>query len=356
MISTLFLLSTEGKQSAPMIYDTAGQYVKGNVRFRMMPKPIFKHWHDKQWSHSNNDRLLMTHPPHSKPLILSRYVLLASLMLMPSVSQASVQFSDCQHMFYGAIEPDYIEPKLTKNTYPLCFNGFAVMYSGVSRTPLWSAEALTRDRLYQADELPRNDSFHQEMRLPAYARASLDDYSGSGYDRGHLSPNADMADLSQQYDSFHLANIVPQSPHNNRYVWRELESTTRYLTKKYGEVYVVTGVAFSGDTVKQLNAQVLVPSHLFKALYIPSINQAGVYYAPNDESGRVEVISIDDLALRSGIDVMPAVEPYVKANAYDLPLPGEEKNDGWFETSDWAWWAILLKEVALWIITQLRSS
>ncbi|WP_350556423.1 DNA/RNA non-specific endonuclease, partial [Pseudoalteromonas sp. CAL107-MNA-CIBAN-0098] len=80
----------------------------------------------------------------------------------------------------------------------LCMDGFATMYSGVSRTPLWSAEHLTRKRLNQAKEIDREDSFHEESRLPKSARASLSDYSGSGYDRGHIAPNANMATRSQQ--------------------------------------------------------------------------------------------------------------------------------------------------------------
>ena len=36
---------------------------------------------------------------------------------------------------------------------------------GVTRTPLWSAEHLTRARLNQAKTIDREDSFHEESRL-----------------------------------------------------------------------------------------------------------------------------------------------------------------------------------------------
>lgn len=273
----------------------------------------------------------------------------------------AVDFADCRDNFYGATPPDYIEAKLTRNSYPLCFNGFATMYSGVSRTPLWSASHLNRRRLSQADTLPREDSFHEESRLPESVKAHLSDYSNSGFDRGHIAPNADMANISQQYDSFSLANIAPQSPRNNRYIWRNIESATRYLTKQYGEVYVVTGVAFTSKRVKKIGSGVLVPSHFFKAVYIPAIGQAGVYYAPNDESERIEVISIDELALRSGIDVMPAIEPAAKAQAFELPLQaGGQTTD---IESDGAngngaaepWWLTLLVEIIVWLIEQWRN-
>lgn len=240
-----------------------------------------------------------------------------------SIAQAA-SFQGCLNDFYAKTAPVFVNNQLEKNTQPMCFNGFAVMYSGVSKTPLWSAEYLTRTRIEQAEQLSRNDNFHEEGGLPKSMRARLQDYSKSGYDRGHLSPNGDMATENQQYDSFSLANIAPQSPRNNRYVWRNIESATRQLAKKYGEVYVVTGVTFTQKKITRLNNRVFVPSHFFKAVYIPAIAQAGVYYAPNDESDRVEVISIDDLALRSGIDVMPAISASAKSQAFDLPTTAQQ--------------------------------
>ncbi len=264
-------------------------------------------------------------------------------------------FSQCSQSFYGGVYPEFVNDKLSSKTQSLCMDGFAVMYSGVSRTPLWSAEYLTRDRLNQAKEIDREDSFHEESRLPESARASLADYSGSGYDRGHLAPNADMATRSQQYDSFSLANIAPQSPRNNRYIWRNIESATRYLTQQYGEVYTITGVAFTNKQTKRLNGQVLVPSHFFKAVYIPAINQAGVYYAPNDESERIEVISLDELAEQIGVDVLPVLDTAIKSQALALPLKAGEEIDAPTTPNEDPVWLIFVLALVEWIITQLQA-
>ncbi|MGM8870387.1 DNA/RNA non-specific endonuclease [Psychrobacter sp. 2Y5] len=263
--------------------------------------------------------------------------------------------SQCNESFYGGVYPEFINDKLRANTQALCMDGFAVMYSGVTRTPLWSAEHLTRTRLNQAKTIDREDSFHEESRLPESARASLDDYSGSGYDRGHLAPNADMATRSQQYDSFSLANIAPQSPRNNRYIWRNIESATRYLTQQYGEVYTVTGVAFTDKKTKRLNRQVLVPSHFFKAVYIPALNQAGVYYAPNDESERVEVISLDELSEQVGVEVLPVLDSAVKQQVLALPLKAGEKIDAPTEPSEEPLWLIFVLALVDWLLTQLQA-
>ena len=271
-----------------------------------------------------------------------------------SAAQAD-DLSQCSQSFYGGVYPEFTNPKLSNNTQALCMDGFAVMYSGVSRTPLWSAEYLDRKRLQQAKEIDREDSFHEESRLPKSMRAKLSDYSGSGYDRGHLAPNGNMANRSQQYDSFSLANIAPQSPRNNRYIWRNIESATRYLTQQYGEVYTITGVAFTSKKTKQLADRVLVPSHFFKAVYIPASNQAGVYYAPNDESERIEVISLDELTAKIGIDVLPVLDVQTKAQAFDLPLKAGDSSDLPETPQEEPVWMLFVLAIIDWLVAQLQA-
>lgn len=281
---------------------------------------------------------------------------MAILLVATGITQAHADdLTQCSQSFYGGVYPEFTNTKLKKDTQALCMDGFAVMYSGVSRTPLWSAEYLDRTRLQQAKQIDREDSFHEESKLPESARASLSDYSGSGYDRGHLAPNADMANRSQQYDSFSLANIAPQSPRNNRYIWRNIESATRYLTQQYGEVYTITGVAFTDKKTKQLANRVLVPSYFFKAVYIPATNQAGVYYAPNDESERIDVISIDELTTEVGIDVLPMLDNQSKSQAFDLPLKAGESSDTPEAPVEEPGWMLFVWAILEWLITQLQA-
>jgi endonuclease G, mitochondrial len=95
-----------------------------------------------------------------------------------------------------------------------------------------------------------------------------------------------------------------------------------------------------------------VPSHFFKAVYIPATNQAGVYYAPNDESERIDVISIDELTTEIGIDVLPMLDSQSKSQAFDLPLKAGESSDAPAEEPEWMLfvWAILE-----WLIAQLQA-
>lgn len=287
--------------------------------------------------------------------VLNNSIMAVFAIVVGLSSAQADDLTQCSQSFYGGVYPEFTNTKLDKKTQALCMDGFAVMYSGVSRTPLWSAEHLDRRRLQQAKTIDREDSFHEESRLPKSMRASLSDYSGSGYDRGHLAPNANMANRSQQYDSFSLANIAPQSPRNNRYIWRNIESATRYLTQQYGEVYTITGVAFTGKKTKQLANRVLVPSHFFKAVYIPATNQAGVYYAPNDESERIDVISIDELTTEIGIDVLPMLDSQSKYQAFDLPLKAGESSDTPEAPVEEPEWMLFVWAILEWLIAQLQA-
>lgn len=227
--------------------------------------------------------------------------------------------SSCLNQFYREIPPYLVKTSLNKHSYPLCYNGFNVMYSGVSKTPLWVAESLTVQRL--STKIKREDNFHEESRVSSSHRATLADYRGSGYDRGHMAPNADMSNKEAQFHSFSLANMVPQSPKNNQQVWRELEEATRAIvTKQKNDMYVITGPVFSGKKLKTIGDGVIVPTGVFKAIYIPKTDVIGVYYAPNDSSLRVKIMSVCQLEEEIGINLFPQLTAEQKRNTYQLPL------------------------------------
>ena len=231
--------------------------------------------------------------------------------------------SQCLTQFYQNIPPILSKASLQKNSYALCFNGFNVMYSGVSKTPLWSAEHLTPQRL--SVKIKREDSFHEETRIPEQYRAVLADYRGSGYDRGHMSPNADMSNKVSQADSFSLANMVPQAPKNNQQIWRELEEATRAMvTKQKQDVYVITGPTFEGSRLKTIGHGVIVPTAVYKAVYYPKQGVTSVYYAPNNNTKQVKIISICELEDKVGINIFPQLTEQQKRNVYQLPKTAQQ--------------------------------
>ncbi len=259
-------------------------------------------------------------------MILFRIVLVALLAVPPGAALADTAPA-CPALFAQGRAPVLTNPKLDARTVPLCFDAFAVLHSGVSRTPLYAAERLTRAGISAARRVERDDSFHDEDRLPEDDRASLSDYVHSGFDRGHLAPAGDMPSPAAQAQSFSLANIVPQNRTVNRSLWAGIEESVRRLASERGELFVVTGPVFSGRNVGSIKGRVLVPTQLYKAIYDPRSGEAGAYLAPNAAGAEWKAVSIAALRDTAGIDVFPALPEAAKARAMDLPEPREFSRD-----------------------------
>jgi endonuclease G len=232
----------------------------------------------------------------------------------------------CADHYLDGRAPQITNPKLSQSTRELCFKVFSVMHSGVTRTPLWSAEHLEAHEVDSARQLTRENSFHAEQRLPAGQRAELADYARSGYDRGHMAPNGDMPDRDSQRDSFSLANIVPQDGENNRHLWAGIEGVVRKMAEKEGELYVVTGPAFLGTNLQKVG-QVLVPTHLYKLVWSPRQKAGAAWFVENTADAKANVISIPELERTIGIDLLPALGQEEKARMLRLPNIRQKNGD-----------------------------
>ena len=252
-----------------------------------------------------------------------KQLLLASLCALSLLSPTPVlsQNQACLKHFVDGKPPSFTRTSLQLKTAGLCYEAFAVMHSGVSRTPLWSAEHLTREQITAAKEVPRKDAFHAEETLPPDLRAELSDYARSGYDRGHMAPAADMPTEEAQHQSFSLANIVPQNRNNNQRLWSAIEGATRHLANQRGELFVITGPLFEGERIQRINGRVFVPTHIFKAVYDPHKKEGAAWLTPNEAGENFEVISLAALEKRAGINLFPSVPEQVKAQAMVLPEP-----------------------------------
>ena len=233
-------------------------------------------------------------------------------------SVALAMQASCPSHYYDGRLPEIGNRKMTASTTELCYGVFGVMHSGVTRTPLWSAEHLTADNLAAAKTLSRENSFHAEPRLPPGVRAELDDYERSGYDRGHMAPNGDMPDRRTQHESFTLANMVPQDAENNRHLWAGIEAVVRKLAQKEGDLYVITGPAFIGRDLQKVG-NVLVPTHLYKLVYSPRQRAGAAFFVENRPGAAYRTISVAQLESTVGIDLLPSLSEGEKEAM--LPLP-----------------------------------
>lgn len=211
--------------------------------------------------------------------------------------------TNCPGHFAGGEAPDITNPKLKVIAREICYSGYAIKHSGITRTPIYSAEYLTRERLLQAKGVKRQNSFHPDDNIPASERAELKHYAKSGYDRGHMAPSADMPDEQSMYESFSLANMVPQNPNNNRGAWAKIESDVRTLAMKRGKLYVISGPIYSDWNQEMLKGAVGVPDKLFKAIYDPDRRDITVYVIENAADAQASLISASELEEIAGFTV-----------------------------------------------------
>jgi endonuclease G len=235
-----------------------------------------------------------------------------------AVVAAGAWAGGCPAHYVDGRLPEIRNPKLSSATRELCYGEFGVMHSGLTRTPLWSAEFLRAGNVEAARSLTRENSFHPESRLPYGQRAELSDYARSGFDRGHMAPNGDMPDRASQHESFTLANMVPQDGENNRHVWAGIEGAVRKMARKEGALYVITGPAFIGAQLRKVG-NVIVPSHLYKVVYSPRQRAGAAWFVENQADATPQVLSIPELERLVGIDLLPSLTAAQKERMLRLP-------------------------------------
>lgn len=192
----------------------------------------------------------------------------------------------------------------------ICYENFAVLHDGTTKTPMFVAERLNRQIVLAAEKQTRLKRFHSERLLPFDERAEPSDYLDSGYVQGHMAPAADMPTPNAMRQSFTLSNAVPQNRSQNSGSWLKIENDTRaYVMRAAGDVYIVTGPVFESDRTTIGSNQVSVPTHLFKLVYDPLTRKAWAHWQQNAGGTRTgPPISYGELEQRTGKEWLPGVE------------------------------------------------
>ena len=193
------------------------------------------------------------------------------------------------------------------NNYLMKKPQYTLSYNCSKGIPNWSSWQLNKAWLGSVD---RSNDFRPDVNLPSGCyRVSPNDYRGSGYDRGHMTPSGDRT--SNQKDNsatFLMTNMIPQSPPNNREVWRELEEYSRDSVTQGKELYIYAG-GF-GKQKAIANGKVIVPKSNWKVILIldkpggKPIKTIG-FWIPNDNSvTRTDwqdyIVSVDKIEKRTG--------------------------------------------------------
>lgn len=151
-----------------------------------------------------------------------------------------------------------------RDNYLLVRETHVSSYNNSRGTLNWTAWFTTAKDLGENRERPR---FEADRTLPdGFRRIQYYDYSGSGFDRGHIVPSADrLADPRLNEQTFLMTNIVPQTKALNQFPWQKLESYSRSLARRGDTIYTIAGVY--GDA-GNLKGKVTIPTNCWKVIVI----------------------------------------------------------------------------------------
>ena len=163
------------------------------------------------------------------------------------------------------------------NNYLMEKPEYALSYNRDLGRPNWVSWHLSDEWV---GTLTRVDSFRPDPAVPSdWYRVQSFDFSGSGFDRGHMVPNADRdkeTSIPINQATFLMSNMVAQAPDNNQGPWASFENYLRSLLPA-DEIYLVAGGSGAGGvgsnggvTVTLAEGHVTVPAWTWKvALVIP---------------------------------------------------------------------------------------
>jgi endonuclease G len=214
------------------------------------------------------------------------------------------------------------------NSYLTVKPGYVLSYNSSRKVPNWVSWELNASYLGPID---RQDDFRIDDTLPStLPQATLADYAGSSYDRGHMCPSADRTlTAASNSETFVLTNMVPQAASSNRGPWAALEDYSRSLAQAGKELFIIAGGTFSASS-PAIGSGVKVPDRTFKVIVIldaprqgpgdvtTSTRVIGILMPNRDSQLGVSTpwrnfrVSIDEIEALTGHDYLSDVDPSIQ--------------------------------------------
>jgi endonuclease G, mitochondrial len=218
-----------------------------------------------------------------------------------------------KHLVYGMPQPaDQV----------LCREGYAAGYSYTYKIPLWVTYRITREQILTTGSDRKGISFRQDKTIPTDFRSKNSDYLNSGYDRGHMAPNASMDfSVNAQRESFLFSNIAPQLPdfnrdsHGSTGVWGRLEKYERRWIEQRGDLVIIMG-AYPGEEALTIGQGVVVPSHFYRVIVDPATLESIAFWMPQEKNTAHQITrylaSIDEIEQQAKIDLLSNITPAIQ--------------------------------------------
>ena len=203
-----------------------------------------------------------------------------------------------------------------KNIHILYAPGYICGYDTAMNVPIW-----VQYRFWNASQwdksLKRQNCFRQDPRLDEAQQIRHSDFTGSGYDRGHIKPANDAKLNSfEHYNSFLMTNMAPQWAKMNQQEWKAIEAYVNALSRKDSirQAYMITG-SIVDENPTMINDKIAVPSWFYKIYFFQNKNYQWdhwVFYVKNDN----ELVDIRDFEkeLRENSKSIDDIERLTRTN------------------------------------------
>jgi endonuclease G len=154
-------------------------------------------------------------------------------------------------------------------------------YSKSKKYPVMVEWWETKAKIACVTPLPRKDNFKPDPLLPTETDL-VNDYVGSGYDRGHLMPakSNQCQTQSVQDECFYFSNMAAQTHRLNAGDWKSLETLTREIAAREDSVHIWAG---NVGEIKRIG-KVAVPKQCWKVVYSKTSNEWMFFLFENDLS------------------------------------------------------------------------
>jgi endonuclease G, mitochondrial len=162
--------------------------------------------------------------------------------------------------------PSFATPVIAdENNYLMIKPQYTLSYNRANATANWVAWRLDSTWIGNSG---RQDDFRPDTTLPSGWYQVRDfDYSGSGYDRGHMVPSGDRTrTIADNSATFLMTNIVPQLAANNQGPWNDFENYLRSLATAGQEIYIISGPTGNIGTISA--GKIVVPEYTWKVVLI----------------------------------------------------------------------------------------
>lgn len=210
-------------------------------------------------------------------------------------------------------------------------SNYTISYNRNWNQPNWVAWELNKNETRGRNN--RNEEFTADPDLAEAYQVESYDYSGSGYDRGHMCPAGDNHfDAKAMNESFYMSNICPQNHELNAGKWNDLEIACRKWANRYQQLFIVCGPIIDKRNGKRIGKEheIIVPEKFFKVILITSTKPAraiGYIFENNGSDRPYKVHSVDEVEEITGMDFFP-----------NLPDKIEDLVESRYEASDWRWY------------------